>query len=70
MLWGRALKACGEAGGKGVRMGGHMCTRGWFTSMYSRNHHNIVIILQLKLINFKKEVYPKEILMACIKIKL
>ena len=24
---------------------GHMCTYGWFTSVYGRNHQNIVIIL-------------------------
>ena len=31
--------------------GGHMYTCGWFMSMYVRNHHNIVISLQLKSIN-------------------
>ena len=30
-----------EVGG-GVRDGGHMYTRGWFMSMYGKNHHNIV----------------------------
>ena len=35
----------GEGGGRGV----HMYTRGWFMSMYDKNH-NIVISLQLKLI--------------------
>ena len=36
-----------EVGG-GFRMGEHMYTRGWFMSMYGKNHYNIVIILQLK----------------------
>ena len=25
-----------------ARMGGHMCTHGWFMSMYGKNHHNII----------------------------
>ena len=29
-------------------MGGHMYTCGQFMLMYGKNHHNIVIILQLK----------------------
>ena len=32
----------GEGGGKGVWDRGHMYTRGWFMSMYGKNHHNIV----------------------------
>ena len=32
-------------GGSGWR--GHVCTRGRFILMYDKNHHNIVIILQL-----------------------
>ena len=32
----------GEGGGKRVRDGGHMYTRGWFMSMYGKNHHDIV----------------------------
>ena len=32
----------GEGGGKGVQDGEHMCASGWFTSMYGKNHHNIV----------------------------
>ena len=32
----------GEGGGKGVQPGGHMYTRGWFMSMYGKNHYNIV----------------------------
>ena len=30
------------------RMVGHMHTHGWFMLMYGKNHHNIVISLQLK----------------------
>ena len=32
----------GEGGGRGVQKGEHMYTRGWFMSMYAKNHHNIV----------------------------
>ena len=32
----------GDGGGRGVLDGGHMYTRGWFMSMYGKNHHNIV----------------------------
>ena len=32
----------GEGGGRGVWDGGHMHTHGWFTSVYGKNHHNIV----------------------------
>ena len=32
----------GEAGGRGVQDGEHMCTHGWFMSMDGKNHHNIV----------------------------
>ena len=32
----------GEGGGRGISMGGHMCTCGWFMSMYGKNQHNIV----------------------------
>ena len=28
--------------GRGLWDGGHMYTRGWFMSMYGKNHHNIV----------------------------
>ena len=41
----------GEGGGRGVQDGGHMHTHGWFMPMYGKNHYNIVISLQLKLIN-------------------
>ena len=54
--WDRVLRAGalddpegwdGE-GGRGVQDGEHMYTHGWFMSMYGKNHHNIVISLQLK----------------------
>ena len=32
----------GKGGGKGVQDRGHMYTHGWFISMYSKNHYNIV----------------------------
>ena len=32
----------GEGGGRGVQDGEHMCTHGWFMSMYGKNHQNIV----------------------------
>ena len=32
MRWGRRWK--------GFQVGGHMCTTGWFMSMYGNNHHN------------------------------
>ena len=38
----------GEGGGRGVQDGEHMYTHGWFMWMYGRNHHNVVISLQLK----------------------
>lgn len=51
--WNRALKAKvhwdsleewdGEGDGEEIRMGGHI--RGWFTSMYGKNHHDIVVSL-------------------------
>ena len=41
--WDNSEEWNGEVGGKGVRGGGgHMYTRGWFMSMYGKNHHNIV----------------------------
>ena len=57
--WNRALKA-GAMGqprgmelgggevGAGVGMGEYMYTHGWFMSVYGKNHHDIVISLQLK----------------------
>ena len=32
----------GERGGRGIQDGGHMYTRGWFMSVYGKNHRNIV----------------------------
>ena len=38
----------GEGGGRRVQDGGHMYTCGLFISVYGKNHHNFVIIYQLK----------------------
>ena len=43
-----------EGGGREGQDGEHMYTHGWFMSMYGKNHHNIVISLQLK-----KKLPPK-----------
>ena len=40
MGWPRGMD--GEGGGRGVQDGGHMYTRGWFMSMYGKNHYSIV----------------------------
>ena len=32
----------GEGSGKEVQDGGHMYTKGWFMSMYGKNHYTIV----------------------------
>ena len=37
-----------ETVGGGFGMRGHMYTRDWFMTMYDKNHHNILISLQLK----------------------
>ena len=55
VLWDNPEKWGGEGVWRGFSMGGHMYICGWFMSMYGKNHHNIVISLQLKLINYKKE---------------
>ena len=57
-IWSRALKAGALGQSRGMEWGGrwegwftmrgHMYTCGGFMSMYGKNHHNIVIILQLK----------------------
>ena len=48
-----------EVGG-GFRMEGrHMYADGRFILMYDKNHHNIVIIPQLKLINLKNALLPR-----------
>ena len=38
----------GEGGRREVKGAEHMYTHGWFMWMYGKNHHNIVISLQLK----------------------
>ena len=47
--WKTELKASALGQPRGMGMGGrvfrsegHMYTRGWFMSMYGKNHHNIV----------------------------
>ena len=42
VLWNNPEGWGGEGGGKGFRMGGHMYTCDPFTSMYGKNHHNLV----------------------------
>ena len=46
-----------EGGGREGQGGEHTYTHGWFMWMYGKNHHNIVISLQLK---FKNKEYKKE----------
>ena len=46
----------GREGEGGLRRGGDVHTYGWFMVTYGRNHHNIVIILQLKLNKIKKKI--------------
>ena len=48
VLWDNPEGWGEEGGGRGFRMGGHMCTHGWFMLIYGKTHHNTVIILQLK----------------------
>ena len=59
-VWNRALKAGAlgqpwgmRCGGRweGVQDGGRMHTRGWFMSVYSKNHYNIVKQLASNEIN-------------------
>ena len=47
VLWDN-LERWGEEGAGRVEWGEHMYTCGPFMLMYGKNHHNIVIILQLK----------------------
>ena len=42
-----------ERGGMECQDGEHMYTHGWFMWMYGKNHHNIIISLQLKQITQK-----------------
>ena len=47
----------GKEVGEGFRMGGRMCTHGWFMLMCGKNHHSIVKYLassQNKLVNLFK----------------
>ena len=53
MLWDNPEGWGGEGGGRGIQEGGHMYTCDHFILMYAKSHHNITIILQFKLINFK-----------------
>ena len=42
VLWDNPERLDGEGGEGVVQDGGeHMYTRGWFMSMYGKNHHNI-----------------------------
>ena len=47
----------GREGEGGLRRGGDVHTYGWFMVTYGRNHHNIVIIFQLKLNKIKKKFF-------------
>ena len=38
----------GKGGEWVIQDGGHIYTHSWFMSMYGKNHHDIVISLQLK----------------------
>ena len=46
----------GEEGGRGVQDGGRMYTYGRFMSVYSKNHYNVVISLQLKKYIIKRKL--------------
>ena len=46
----------GQEGGRGVQDGGRMYTYGCFMSMYSKNHYNVVISLQLKKYIIKRKL--------------
>ena len=47
VLWDNPEGQGGLKGGRWVQDGGDMYTHGKFMLMYGKNHHNIVIILQL-----------------------
>ena len=61
--WSKACKTCALGHPSGIRLGGrwegysrwrrHMYSCGQLMSMYGKNYHNVVIILQLKLVNLK-----------------
>ena len=40
--WDNPEEWDGEGGENGLQDEGHMYTRGWFMSMYGKNHHNVV----------------------------
>ena len=40
--WDNPEGGHGEGGKRGLQDWGHTHTRGWFMSMYGKNHHNIV----------------------------
>ena len=42
VLWDNSEGWDGEGGGREGQDGEHMYTRGWFMSMYGKNHYNIV----------------------------
>ena len=44
---------------------GHMYTYDWSMLMYGRNHHNIVIILQLEINKLRKKSYLKKVEKKC-----
>ena len=48
VLWVNPEGSGGKGSGRGVQDGGHIYTHGQFMLMYGKNHHNTVIILQLK----------------------
>ena len=47
LLWDNPEGWGGEGRGREVQDAGHMCTPGRLMSMYGKNYHNVVIILQL-----------------------
>ena len=53
VLWDKLEGRVGREVQRGLRMGwgGPMYICGQFMLMYGKNHHNIVTVLQLKLIN-------------------
>ena len=42
VLWDNHKDGVGREVGGDFTMGEHMCTHGWFTSMYGKTHNNIV----------------------------
>ena len=54
VLWDNPEGWGGERGRRGFRMRGNLYPCGWFMSMCGKNHHNIVISLQLNNLKKKK----------------